>query len=219
MVFSVRKQKKLLNSLKNRFSVIKMITAVLITIGSVAFSIDYIIVFFQKYISPTDRADSRDEVNPDHFYNAPAHANREYLAKAMKIETGSLGNGLSLCKNKKYTVWKNEIDLNFRSAREDNVSITGYIVLPEDCKVLKLRASIPYGSERLRFIINNVQRKFISDRHRYIELKVSEVNYLKLQIGRSIAANPWRWGVLEWSVNYGNWEMVPVSYLFHTKDF
>ncbi len=206
------------NRLKNRFAVLKMITAALIAVGSVAFSIDHIIVFSQKYFSPTDRDDSSEGVNPDHFQNAPASLNREYLAEALKIETGSLENGLLLCKNKKNMVWKNEIDLNFRSAREDNVFITGFVVLPEDCKILKLRASLPYGSERLRFIINNVQRKFISDKHRYIELKVSEVHYLKLQIGRSIAANPWRWGVLEWSVNNGSWEIVPVNYLFHTKD-
>jgi len=122
-------------------------------------------------------------------------------------------SGLLLTIGSDKQLWKNT-KLRLPTAKTP-VAFSGYLALPANVKLLRLRSAAAYGSERLRFTIDGRTIEFESEKiHRFVMLTPpAGAQQLRLEIGKSIAATEWEWGPLQWSVNGSQWKDVPLSNL------
>jgi len=124
--------------------------------------------------------------------------------------------GLALVIGDQISLWKNATIDNLPD-KDTPVSLRGFLILPDTFKSLRFRSKIPYGSERLKIIVNGEELTFDRDGQKSRVATLPAKNYphrVEFLIGKSIAQTAkWKWGPLEWSIDEGNWTAIPIENL------
>lgn len=131
-----------------------------------------------------------------------------------RIETQSK-KGLALTIGETKSIWLNR-QLDNLPDKTTPVSLTGFLILPEKFKTLRLRSATAYGSERLKMTVGGEELAYErSGQTRTATLPDKQYpRRVEFEIGKSIAATPnWKWGPLEWSIDDGKWTLVPLENL------
>lgn len=130
-----------------------------------------------------------------------------------QIQTES-NKGLLLITGNERKTYLNDSQLLLPSAKT-KTSFTGWLVLPENFKSLRLRSGSAVGSEGLKFSIEGQTLIFDAVKlHRFVVVPPKYQRRVKLCIDRSIAVNEFPWGPLEWSIDDSDWIAIPLENLY-----